>query len=46
MYETVKYRYLLGLTATWERLDGREELLKKYTYPCDIITLEEASRNN
>lgn len=46
MYEIVKYRYLLGLSATWERLDGREILLEKYTYVCDRIGIEEAAANN
>ena len=38
----VKYKLILGLTATYERLDGREkEVLDLYCPVCDTITLEE-----
>lgn len=46
MFEKVKYRYFLGLTATFERLDGRHKLLEKYTSICDKITIDEAVQNN
>ena len=46
IFKVVKYRYLLGLTATFERLDNRHELLLKYTSICDIITVDEAIKNN
>ncbi|MBQ0113505.1 MAG: hypothetical protein KBT03_10270 [Bacteroidales bacterium] len=46
IYQTVNYKYLLGLTATFERLDGRHELLLKYMTVCDTITTEEAVKNN
>lgn len=42
VFETVGYRYILGLTATFERLDGKHELLKKYCPVVDEITLLEA----
>lgn len=42
VFETVHYRYILGLTATFERLDGKHELLKKYCPVIDTITLMEA----
>lgn len=45
MFEKVKYRYFLGLTATFERLDGRHKLLEQYTSICDKITIEEAVQN-
>ena len=45
IFEIVKYKYFLGLTATLERLDGREELLFKYTKVIDIITTEDAIIN-
>lgn len=42
VFKTVNYRYILGLTATFERLDGKHELLKKYCPVVDTITLAEA----
>ena len=37
---------ILGLTATYERLDGKEkEVLDKYAPKCDEIPLEEARKN-
>ena len=42
VFETVNYKYILGLTATFERLDGKHELLKKYCPVIDEITLEES----
>lgn len=42
VFETVKYKYILGLTATFERLDGKHELLAKYCPVFDEITLAEA----
>ena len=40
-----QFRYILGLTATFERLDGRHEILAKYAPVCDIITMEDALFN-
>lgn len=45
MYECVRYKYILGLTATWERLDGAEVALERYMKVCDTITLKEALKN-
>ena len=42
VFKTVGYRYILGLTATFERLDGKHILLKKYCPVIDEITLLEA----
>lgn len=42
IFRTVKYRYILGLTATFSRLDGKHELLSKFCPIIDVIPLEEA----
>ena len=42
VFETIKYKYILGLTATIERLDGKHALLQKYCPVFDEITLAEA----
>ena len=34
VFKTVKYKLILGLTATIERLDGKHELIKKY---CPVV---------
>jgi len=36
---------VLGLSATFDRLDGRHELLNQYCPVCDIITIQEAIEN-
>lgn len=46
VFKVVKYKLILGLTATFERLDGRHEILAKYAPVCDTITIEEALLNN
>lgn len=46
VFEKVKYKMILGLTATFERLDGKEELIKKYCPVIDKISLQEALFNN
>ena len=46
IFNRVKYRYFLGLTGTLHRLDGREEILEKYTKVVDTITMEDAIKNN
>lgn len=46
MFKAVKYRYFLGLTATFERLDRKEDRLSKFTYVCDRINIKEAVDNN
>lgn len=46
VFEVVHYKLILGLTATFERLDGRHEILAKYAPVCDTITIEEALLNN
>lgn len=46
IYACVEYKYLLGLTATWERLDGSEKYLEQFMTVCDTISLQEALQNN
>ena len=45
VFKVVKYKLILGLTATFERLDGRHEILAKYAPVCDTISMEEALLN-
>lgn len=45
VFKQVGYKYILGLTATFERLDGKETLLAKYCPVIDTITLEDALMN-
>ena len=45
VFERVSYKNILGLTATFERLDGKEVLINKYASVCDTITIEEAEVN-
>lgn len=44
IFDLVKYRFILGLSATLNRLDGRHELIEKYCPVCDTITQDEAKR--
>lgn len=45
VFETVKYKLILGLTATFERLDERHNLIAKYCPIVDTVTLQEAQLN-
>lgn len=45
VFETVKYKLILGLTATFERLDERHTLIAKYCPIVDTVTLQEAQLN-
>lgn len=45
IFVTVSYNMVLGLTATLERLDGKDLIIKQYAPVCDIITIEEATAN-
>lgn len=38
-------KIVLGLSATFNRLDGRHELLDKFCPVCDVITVQEAIKN-
>lgn len=47
IFKTVKYKYILGLTATYERLDNlHKEVAEKYCPVIDSISIEEALLNN
>ena len=45
VFETIKYKLILGLTATFERLDERHKLIAKYCPIVDTVTLQEAQLN-
>ena len=45
VFKTVKYKLILGLTATIERLDGKHELIKRYCPVVDTVTIEVAKVN-
>lgn len=45
VFTKITYTYILGLTATYERADGKDELLSKYAPVIDEVTLEEARAN-
>ena len=45
IFKNVGYKYILGLTATFERLDGKEVFISKYCPVIDTITLEDALAN-
>lgn len=45
IFECVDYEMILGLTATLERLDGKEILVKSYAPVCDEITIDQATSN-
>lgn len=42
VFQTIKYKLILSLTATLERLDGKHELIEKHCPVVDEVTLEEA----
>lgn len=44
-FNCVNYKNILCLTGTLERLDGKEEIIKKYAPVCDMITFQEAIDN-
>ena len=45
IFHCVKYKLILGLTATFERLDGKHSIMEKYCPIVDRITFLEASIN-
>ena len=45
VFQVVQYKLILGLTATLERLDGKEEIIKRYAPPCDEVTIKDAEKN-
>lgn len=45
VFKSIKYKLILGLTATFERLDERHKLLEQYCPIIDTVTLQEAQLN-
>ena len=45
VFDCVDYKNILGLTGTFERLDGKELYITKYAPVCDTITIDEAEAN-
>lgn len=45
VFDVVKYSFVLGLTATMDRLDGKHVILNQYAPVIDRITMAEAKRN-
>lgn len=45
VFNAVKYKLILGLTATIERLDGKHVILEKYCPIIDKVTVIEATAN-
>lgn len=45
IFDKVKYRIILGLTATFERLDGKHVIMEKYCPIVDNISALEAEAN-
>lgn len=45
IFEKRKPKIVLGLSATFNRLDGRHELLNKFCPVCDVISIQEAIKN-
>lgn len=45
IFDNVRFKLILGLTATFERLDGRHEILAKHAPVVDTITMREAMLN-
>lgn len=45
IFNKVKYKLILGLTATFERLDGKHIIMQKYCPIVDTISFLEASAN-
>ena len=45
IFDCVKYKWILGLTATLKRVDERHSIIEKYCPICDKISLVEAMAN-
>lgn len=45
LFDNIKYKIILGLTATFNRLDGRDAIVSKHAPVVDTITLKEAIQN-
>lgn len=45
LFEVVEYQFILGLTATFERLDGRDKILAQYCPVIDTIDINTCLAN-
>ena len=45
VFNVVSYKLILGLTATFERLDGKHQILEQYCPVCDNVPLTECLLN-
>lgn len=45
VFVKVIYQFVLGLTATFDRLDGKQNLIKRFAPVCDVVDEHEARRN-
>lgn len=45
IFKNIRYTVILGLTATFHRLDGKDEIIRKHCPIVDIIPIEEAITN-
>lgn len=45
IFDCVSYKNILGLTGTFERLDGKEAYIMHYAPVCDTITIDIAEKN-
>ena len=45
VFNCVDYDMILCLTATLERLDGKEVLIKSFAPVCDIVTVQDSQQN-
>lgn len=45
LFSNIKFKVILGLTATFERADGRDKILAQYAPPIDTVSLKEAVEN-
>lgn len=45
VFEKIHYKIIMGLTATLERLDGKDNILRKYSPVVASVPIEEAIKN-
>lgn len=45
LFENITFKAILGLTATFERTDGRDKILAQYAPVVDTISIQEAVEN-
>lgn len=46
IFKCVTYKYILGLTATLSRLDGKDSIIRKYCPVSDTVSIEECLLNH